>query len=254
MKKFLALLLALVTVLCCFVACNKDSDGENDKREKTKEETEDEEAEEETEDEAKGKTEYEAEDEAEEKETEKSNYEYSEALDNYFDYYFKTDIRKLESLAPQEYWDFCDETGLFNIDNSSEVKKCHKYLLADQEEYLEEKYGNNIEYSYKVISETTLSAKKRVNIADDLRDDFDIPLKAVTEAKELDLEFKISGNTAYEEQKFEGIIVVKISGNWYYYDSNGFGDYTDNYDWEAYNEYIAEKEAPAKDEAVADLS
>ncbi len=173
---------------------------------------------------------------------------YKKALNNYFDYYLKTNVNKVESLAPKAYWEYCKESGLIDVKDKDEVKECNEEYLEKQKEQLEEEYGENIKYSYKITKEKDLSTKKLNAIKDTLKESYNIPKKDVKAAKEIDIEIKISGKDDFEEDEWESIIVVKIGSKWYYFNGSSFGDYTGEYDWEAYQEYIAEKEADDEDE------
>lgn len=176
---------------------------------------------------------------------------YKKALDNYFDYSLKTDIKKVEKIAPKKYWDFCKESGLFNIKDKDELKECYEEHLEEQKEDLEDEYGAKIKYSYKVTKEKDLSKKKLNAIAEYLKENYDIPKKSVKAAKEIDLEIKIKGKEDNDEDEFEGIIVVKIDGAWYVVASEeypSFMDYKGEYDQEAYADYLEEKNKDDKDE------
>ena len=181
---------------------------------------------------------------------------YKKALNNYFDYTLKTDIKKVEKLAPKSYWDFCKESGLFNVKDKDELKECNEEYLENVKEELEEEYGAKIKYSYKVTKEKDLSKKKVNAIAEALKENYDIPKKSVKAAKEIDLEIKIKGKEDNDEDEMEGITVVKIDGAWYVvsaYEYNdkmyvSFADYQGEYDQEAYQEYLKEKEDDKKEE------
>lgn len=174
---------------------------------------------------------------------------YKKALNNYFDYTFKTNVKKVESLAPKKYWEYCKESGLIDVNDKDEVNECNEEYLEKLKEELEEEYGEKIKYSYKVTKEKDLSTKKLNDIAETLKEKYNIPKKSIKAAKEIDIDYKLSGKDDTEEDEWDSIIVVKIDSKWYVYEADGtFGDYTGEYDWEAHAEYIKEKEDDKKEE------
>ena len=209
MKKFIALVLAMTMLVLCFASCSKDSGGDK-------------------------------------KDGESSSSSAStpeKAIKNYLDYSLKTNINKVKSLAPKGYWSFCKETGLFNVDNKDELKECYEECLENKKEDLEEEFGENIKYSMEITKENDLKESQLNEIKEALKEKYDIPKKDVEKAKEVNFDVKISGDDDSDEHEFEDVIVVKIDGGWYVLVSNyKFADYTGEYDWEAYYEYLEEKE------------
>ena len=175
------------------------------------------------------------------------------ALNNYLDYTLKTNVNKVESLAPKAYWNFCKESGLIDIKDKDEVKACNEDYLDGQKEELEDEYGAKIKYSYKITKEKDVKNKDLTEIKEYLKKVYDIPKKDVKDAKEIDIEIKISGKDDNEEIDMDSIIVVKIGGGWYVLTNDsklglGFADYDYEYDWEAYADYLADKADDEEDD------
>lgn len=180
---------------------------------------------------------------------------YKKAINNYLDYALKCDVKKVEKLAPKMYWDYCEENKLFNIKDKDELNEAYEEVLEERKEALEDEYGKNVKYSYKITDVDELSDKKVSEYAGALKDKYDIAKKKVTKGYEVEFDITVKGKEDEDDDEMT-LTVLKIDGNWYVvsaytYDETTYVSFLDdssNYDWEAYNKHIAENEKDEDDE------
>lgn len=137
---------------------------------------------------------------------------YKKAIGNYIDATFRGKENKIEKCAPDEYWDYIKENSDIKI---SDVTKNYKdEYYEDLVDALEEEYGSNLKFNYKITDKDEVSEKILDEIKDSLKANYDIQRKKVTKAYELEIEIKIKGKDDDDTNDAE-MIVAKIDGKWY---------------------------------------
>lgn len=130
----------------------------------------------------------------------------------------KGDFSNLEKMAPKEYWDYYEEK--YDADVADVIEDLEDEY-EDALEAIEDEYGDNFKISYKVTDKKELSDKKLSTIRDNLKDNYGIAKKSVTDGYKLDVELKIKGSEDEDENEVE-MIVVKIDGKWYSCSESGY--------------------------------
>lgn len=136
---------------------------------------------------------------------------YSKALDNYFAVMGKGETKKIEALAPPEYWEYLEDEEDQDMDD---VIDSFEDYWDEYSDYMEDEYGKNIKISYEILDEKELSEKKLEGIGEALEDTYDIDAKDVTAGYDLELEVTIKGSEDDDSEETE-MSVVKINGDWY---------------------------------------
>lgn len=136
---------------------------------------------------------------------------YTAPIDTLIDISFEGKVKKLKDLAPQEYWDWHEDTYNADIDDLIEEAEDN---FDDMMEYYEEQYGDNIKVSYKVEEKKALSSRKLKGIAEALADKYDIDEDKVTAGYELEVEMTIKGSEDDDDDDSE-MTVIKYKGKWY---------------------------------------
>ena len=139
---------------------------------------------------------------------------YEDAIENYMNVSMLGKISKssVKAVAPESYWEYYeDKTG----DDFEEYYEELKEDLMDYEEELEDRFGKNIKFSYKITREKELTKKKLGYIADYIEDTYDMDGDSLTAGYELDLEYVITGSEDDYEQEVEDAYVLQIDGQWY---------------------------------------
>lgn len=130
----------------------------------------------------------------------------------------------VEKLAPDEYWEYCaDEADEKVKDYIKDYVDDLKDSYEDSIEEMEDEYGKNVKYSFKIEDKKELSDKKVEKIAEALNDRYDIKEKSVKKAYKLDVEVTVKGKEDDDDYDTE-MVSVKIGGNWYlisYYEYDG---------------------------------
>lgn len=144
---------------------------------------------------------------------------YKSTIDDYFNVYFYGAYEKMEDLAPEEYWDYLEESYGTTVDDAIayyEDYSVYDMLLSE----LEAEYGDDLRFSYKIVHEAELSERKLNVIKDGLKDNYDIPKRTVKKAYELELEVTVSGSEDEDMEETE-LIVVNIDNDWYVTSASG---------------------------------
>lgn len=139
---------------------------------------------------------------------------------------YETAIENLEKMAngnaemilkicPEEYWE--ERAAEWESDVQDLIDEDIADLKEDYEDDLEnfeEEYGNNINFSYKIIDEKEISDSKTENIAKVLNERYGIKENSVSKAYELKIQLTIKGDKSAESAE-TNIAVVEIDGSWY---------------------------------------
>ncbi len=136
---------------------------------------------------------------------------YKSAMDNYVDV-MNGKASKIEKLAPKEYWKYVEEEEDVTV---KEIKKAfEEYYEEALKDNLEDEYGKNVKYSYKINDKKELSKKKLEACAEAISDKYDIKESKVKALYELEVELKTKGSEDEEEDE-DTAYVVKIGSKWY---------------------------------------
>lgn len=143
---------------------------------------------------------------------------YEKAIDNYFDIAFSGKLDNLKNMAPEAYWEYMEEE--YDVDVDDMIDELEDGI-EDLVEMMEDEYGKNIKVSYKITDAERFDEDDLKDVKEEMKDNYDISKKSVTDAYELELETKIKGSEDDDEDEVE-MYVVKIDGKWYcmteYYD------------------------------------
>ncbi len=156
-----------------------------------------------------------------------SSAPYKRAVDDYFDVTFNGKYEKIEKLAPEEYWEYMEDTFDSSADDAIETYE-ELGVYDNMIDGLEEAYGKHIRFSYKIVHEDELSERKLDTLKDGLKENYDIAKRSVKKAYELEIEITISGSEDTDTEESE-IIVVNIGNDWYVTTSDGYINLIWNY-------------------------
>lgn len=143
---------------------------------------------------------------------------YEKALDNFFSITMTGKLDKLKDMAPPSYWEYVEEEYDVDVDDMiDELEDTMDELIEE----IEDEFGKNIKLTYKVTDADRFDEDDLKDVKDEMKDNYDISKKSVTDAYELEVELKMKGSEDSDEDEVE-IYVVKIDGKWYvmseYYD------------------------------------
>ncbi len=142
---------------------------------------------------------------------------YKDPIDNMIDVMFEGKVKKIEKLAPKEYWKYMEEEFDTELDEIIEqAEESIEYMM----EMYEEEYGKNIKVKYKITDKDTLSDKKLDDIKEGLKDNYDIAKKSVKKAYKLEVEMTIKGKDD-EDTDESDMIVAQIGNGWYIVSESG---------------------------------
>lgn len=144
---------------------------------------------------------------------------YKKAIDNYLDVMAKGNVKKIEKIAPKEYWEYLEDEEDLDIDELIEELEED---WEDQEEEIEEQYGKRVKISYKVTKKKEVTKKVLKGIAEAIEEKYDIDSKKVTKVYDIKVKVTIKGSED-EDTDSSKLSVAKIGGSWYvinYYESD----------------------------------
>lgn len=142
---------------------------------------------------------------------------YKKAIDNYIKFMGEGNAKVISKMIPADALKYLEDEEDFDLD---EYKEQYEEMYESRLESLEDEYGKNIRFSYKVTDKDELSEKKLNALRDNLKDNYDIAKKDVKKAYEVELELTIKGKDDKDTNDAE-LIVVKIGGSWYVCSSGG---------------------------------
>lgn len=144
---------------------------------------------------------------------------YKSAVEDYFDFSANGAVEKLGKLAPEEYWEYMEETRGTSLEDAMDSYEA--YAVYDTMiESLEPDYGKNIKFSYKIVHEDELSERKLDTIKDGLKENYGIARRDVKKAYELEIDLTIRGSEDTDTEETERI-VVNVGKDWYVVSSTG---------------------------------
>ncbi len=150
---------------------------------------------------------------------------YNKAVNNY-EAVMNGKAKKLEKLAPKEYWEYMADEADEDVDDYIDDKiDDFEDNYDDTLDYLEEEYGNHVKIKLKVEDKKKLTDKKIENLAEYLDDKYDIKEKSVKKGYELEIEATIKGSDDEDDDEME-LYAIKIGGSWYLMNCNFDGDNT----------------------------
>lgn len=133
------------------------------------------------------------------------------AVKTYVNVCLKGDFDDLEDMAPEAVWEYIDDEYGADVDDCVKVGE-EKY--KDSLDEMEDEYGQDISISYEIIEIDEVSKTELKLLQASLKADFGIPVKDITAASEVEIEYTIAGDDD-EETDDTKIIVVEIDGDWY---------------------------------------
>lgn len=146
---------------------------------------------------------------------------YGSALKNYMNALYMYEPSNVEDLMPEEAWidleDWCNEDV---YDYEIYFDDYHDGHIEDLEEY----YGYDFKFSYKIDRKSRVSDSKLNRIAGDLEDYYYIDADSITKAYELTVTYTYDGEYDYEEETVH-LLAIKIDGQWYIMEDYDDGDY-----------------------------
>ena len=135
---------------------------------------------------------------------------YKGAVELLADVKFQGKVDKIENLAPEAYWAYYESySKMPRSSKIDEVTYTVEMEFAAYQEYL----GEGFTYSLTIEERSTYTEAEMGNIKNTLSERFGIDPASVTEAKLLDVDVVMSGNTPYTEAM--DVSVVKIGNTWY---------------------------------------
>lgn len=137
---------------------------------------------------------------------------YKGAINTYIDYALEGKYKKLEKLAPKDYWNYLeDEIDDFDMDDLLDEAEDFSEATV---EYFEDEYGDNYKVSYKIEDKKKLSDKKLEGIAEAMADAYDLDEDKFTDGYELELEVTVKGSEDDDDDEMD-LTVIKYKGKWY---------------------------------------
>ena len=133
------------------------------------------------------------------------------AIENYLAAAIEGDVSVTEDLAPESFWEWADDKYNKEIED---VEENLEDEIKPIKKVLEKKCGEDLSADYEITKEKELSEKKLKVIRDNLKNNYDIPKKDVTEAIEFEIDVTIEGDEDEETIEMK-IIAVEIDGDWY---------------------------------------
>ncbi len=153
---------------------------------------------------------------------------YKSAIDNFMDVAMHGKTEKLESLAPEEYWDNFEDERDMDIDDVIELFEDQDYSEHIKKGF-EDEVGENYKISYKVTKEKEVSEKKLKKLKEVYNDDFSITRKTIKKAVIVDLEITVKGEDDTFVGTYDELWLINIDGKWYPGDDNTLGPMLVNY-------------------------
>lgn len=136
---------------------------------------------------------------------------WKQGLNNYIDLVYKGKASAVVKAGPKEAWAFFDQTyGVSRDDAKAE----NKSYAADASEHNQDTYGDNVNYTYKVVKKKKYTAKMLRTVAEGLKNEYNIDKDSVKAAYRIKVEYDISGKEAFTWGE-ESLTIVKIDGSWY---------------------------------------
>lgn len=136
---------------------------------------------------------------------------YDKALDTYLKARMMYQCKDADDLMPEEAWDTFEEENYMDSDDFEEYLVVQRKYL---EEELEDEYGSNLKFSYKVTKEKAISEGNLKKIGRALADDYGIRAGSVKKGYDLKLKATIKGSESSDSSDFE-CAVVQIDDDWY---------------------------------------
>ena len=142
---------------------------------------------------------------------------YKKAIDNYIKFAGEGNTKVITKMLPKEALKYLEDEEDFDLD---EYIENFEEMYEDRVENLEEEYGKNIRFSYKITDKDELSEKKLNTLRDNLKDKYDIAKKDVKKAMKVEIEITTKGSDDKDTDDVE-LTIVNIKGSWYVCSSSG---------------------------------
>ena len=138
-------------------------------------------------------------------------------MTNYINLAYKGKAGAMVKAAPNEVWEYIDdEYGI----SKDDIKKDSKDYAEEISEDLEDTYGKNVKYTYKVVKQKKMTKKMVEDLGEILEENYDIDSDIVKAGYIVQLEYEVSGKDYFHWD--EGMFMfVKIKGSWYRISESG---------------------------------
>ena len=124
----------------------------------------------------------------------------------------KSDIK---NMMPKALWEYVEEEYEVELDDVWEwYDEEYKDNWEESLEGMEEEYGKNVKISHKITDKEEMDEDDVEDLADELKEQYDIKKKSVTAAYELEVELTIKGSEDDDSNDMD-MTAVKIDGKWY---------------------------------------
>ncbi len=136
----------------------------------------------------------------------------NEALDNYFDHLYEGDYDSYLALYPEEYWDKNKDSKL----KESKYDDAYEKRL----ESLEDKYGEDISWSYDILKEKEFSKGDFNELAESVAKAWNVNEDDVDDAMIVWYEVIVEGDD--EDATYDSVeqaVLVEVNGTWYIWDN-----------------------------------
>lgn len=145
---------------------------------------------------------------------------YDKELDTYLKARMMYQCEDAEDLMPEEAWDTFEEERFMDSDDFEEYLVVQRKYL---EEELEDEYGSNPKFSYKVTKEKAISDGNLKKIAKSLAKEYGIKAGDIKKGFDLILDVTIKGSEDSETSDFECAVVL-IDDDWYVISWEDYGN------------------------------
>ncbi len=139
-----------------------------------------------------------------------ANTGYRKAV-NDMERFLNGNFKKIETLAPDEYWQDLADYYSHDVDKMlKNIKRHCEKAYADNSEG----FGKDFKYNIKIEDTTKVSSKKLKTIAKSLNEEYSIKETELKKAYELKIEISVKqdGKTDTTTKK---VTVLKLGGSWY---------------------------------------
>ena len=140
---------------------------------------------------------------------------YKKPIDNFFKGIQKTDAEAFISTVPEYITESMEDNikdGYYGEDVDS-IEEYYENYLEEMLDVLEDDFGKDVKFSYKVVDKEELKNRDINDIEDSAEEIYDEKID-VSKGYEVDVEYTIKGKDDKEEDLDATFIIIKVDGNW----------------------------------------